>query len=129
MPSGCVEWTGFLDRDGYGQFRPGGRTSSKVRSHRWAFEYFVGPIPDGLVLDHLCRNRACVSPAHLEVVTSQENWLRGDGPARINAGKTHCINNHPLSGDNLYVARDGKRACKTCRKTRAAAYYQKRKAS
>lgn len=128
-PSGCVEWTGFLDRDGYGQFRPGGRQSGKVRSHRWAYEHLVGPIPDGLVLDHLCRNRACVNVDHLEPVTTRENWLRGEGPARINADKTHCINDHPLSGDNLLVAPDGKRACVSCRKARAAAYYQNGKAS
>lgn len=127
--SGCVEWTGFLDRDGYGQFRPSGRESSKVRSHRWAYEHFVGPIPAGLVLDHLCRNRGCVNVDHLEPVTPKENWLRGDGPARINADKTHCLNGHSLSGDNLRISADGKRSCFTCRKARAADYYRQKKAS
>jgi hypothetical protein len=124
--SGCVEWTGFLDRDGYGQFRPGGRDSSKVRAHRWAYEHFIGAIPGGMVLDHLCRNRCCVNVDHLEVVTPRENWLRGNGPARINADKTHCLNDHPLSGDNL-ILNGGKRACRTCRRAYGLAGYHRRK--
>lgn len=127
-PTGCIEWTGYLDKDGYGQIRPAGRKSTNMRVHRWAYEHFVGPIPDGLVIDHLCKNRACCNPDHLEPVTARENWLRGDGPARINADKTHCIYDHPLSGDNLIV-RDGKRACRECRRRIDLAGYHRRKAS
>lgn len=104
----CWEWLGSHDRNGYAIF---GRTVA----HRVAYALTSGPVPDGLELDHLCSNRGCVNPAHLEPVTRRENVHRSRSFAAINARKTHCPKGHPYSGDNLYVSRSGDRHCVTCR--------------
>jgi len=91
-----------------------------VRAHRYSYEAFVGPIPEGLTLDHLCRVRNCVNPEHLEPVSLKENLLRGDSSPAHNARKTHCMRGHALSGDNLYInPGTGYRACRTCLRERA----------
>jgi hypothetical protein len=72
--TGCWEWIGTCQSNGYGAFAVAGKT---LRAHRWAYEHFVGPIPVGLTIDHLCRNRTCVNPEHMEPVTSAENTRRG----------------------------------------------------
>lgn len=107
---GCVFWTAATDGKGYGLFWDG----RLVRAHRWAYEYFKGPIPEGLQLDHLCRNRNCVNPAHLEPVTQRENLLRGTTLSAANFAKTHCPQGHPYSGANLYVKPNGGRDCRKC---------------
>ena len=107
----CWIWIASIDANGYGQFSLDGMN---VRAHRVAYELEVGPIPDGLHLDHLCRVRNCVRPAHLEPVTQQENIARGFGASAINSRKNKCNNGHPLRGDNLVVRR-GWRECRTCR--------------
>lgn len=118
----CWEWTAFL-YNGYGRFSVAHRKS--IPAHRFAYESVVGPIPDGLTLDHLCRNRACVNPAHLEPVTMRVNTLRGIGPSAQNAVKTHCGAGHELTGDNVSVSANGWRRCRVCQRALTKAYDQR----
>lgn len=118
-PNGCHIWTGTRATNGYGQFHA---HSKRWASHRWIYTRLVGPIPDGLVIDHVvCDTPLCVNPAHLEPKTQAENILRGRGPTAINAAKTECINGHPLSGDNLFIAAQGRRKCRQCKRERERA--------
>ena len=114
--TGCWLWLKYIAQDtGYGKLTVDGR---QLYAHRVYYERHRGPIPEGLVIDHLCRVRNCVNPAHLEVVTRGENTLRGETPSGINSRKTHCPQGHPLSGDNLYRWKN-KRQCNICRLRRA----------
>lgn len=107
----CWEWRGSMYRDGYGRWRAGGRSRA---AHIVSWESVFGPVPEGLDLDHLCRNRGCVRPSHLEPVTRQVNLLRGRTIAAAHAAKTHCPKGHPYSEENTYRCR-GIRQCRTCR--------------
>lgn len=131
--AGCWEWQGKVRNGGYGaiEIRAGiGRATRKLRAaHRVSYEAFVAPIPDGLQIDHLCRNRRCVNPAHLEPVTAQENTLRGTSPAAENAAKTTCHRGHELAGDNLRVCADGTRRCRTCIRLMERLAYRKKRAA
>lgn len=119
-PQDCWTWTGCLT-NGYGQFWTHG--SQRVRAHRFAYELLVGPIPEGLQIDHLCRVPACVNPAHLEPVTARINVLRSESPIAQAAAQVFCIHGHPLSGGNLYVdPKRGFRQCRTCNRRRDAEY-------
>lgn len=110
--SGCWLWTGAIHPTGYGQMRtPGTRVSTSA--HRVVYESLVEPIAPGLVLDHLCRIRACVNPDHLEPVTHRVNLLRGVGINATNAAKTHCKHGHEFTPENTYRY-GNKRQCRTC---------------
>lgn len=114
-PDECWVWQGALHK-GYGIMRVAGHQRPV---HRVAWELEHGPIPDGLVIDHLCRNRACVNTAHMELVTPGENVLRGEAPPAVYARRTHCIHGHPFAGENLKLGtRDGRpiRICRACKR-------------
>ena len=125
-PGPCWWWSGHRGEQGYGRwFTTKANRSVAFAAHRLAYQLVVGPIPDGLTLDHLCRNRACVRPGDLEPVTGGVNTLRGDGATARNAAKTHCINGHEFDAANTY-RRANRRGCRACardrrRRTRAAA--------
>ncbi len=118
----CWNWNNYLDRDGYGQFWFNG---SNVRAHRFLFELKNGKIKKGLVIDHLCRNRACVNPDHLEAVKNEINLKRGN--IDHNKHKTECPRGHKYDEVNTYWYQE-RRQCNSCRRKRAlAVYYSKNK--
>jgi hypothetical protein len=124
--TGCLIWTAALGRDGYARVRviASTRVYKNVPVHRVVYEYVVGPIPEGMQIDHLCRNRACCRPEHLEPVTIRENLLRGETHAAANAAKTHCANGHPFSGENLSIQVGRyQRVCKACKRAEARRRY------
>jgi HNH endonuclease len=96
---------------GYGHLKVQGQAR---HAHRVSYEMLVGPIPVGLTLDHVCREKSCVRPEHLEAVPLRENIHRSGGRAALNVRKTHRLRGHPFSGDNQRIARDGGRVCRAC---------------
>lgn len=115
--SGCWLWTGTRKPTGYGRMSANGQGTS---AHRFSYEHHVGPIPDGLEIDHLCNEPACVNPDHLEPVTRAEN-LR-----RKTERHTHCRNGHEFTASNTYVA-SGRRYCRECGRVRTRAWYERTK--
>lgn len=134
LPNGCWEWTGFINKEGYGRTYFEG--SRSVPAQQAMYRMLVGPIPEGKVLDHACHtadascsagnscpHRRCVNPAHLEPVSGAENTARGAW-----ARKTHCPKGHPYNEENTLVSR-GRRYCRTCQRASAAAQQAKKKAA
>jgi len=135
-----IEALTITDSRGCWVYAPGRASSSGYRqvlvgprmlryAHRVTYEALVGPIPDGMQLDHLCRNRACVNPAHLEPVSPRENTMRSPmSMAAVNSRKTHCPQGHPLTPENVYGA-PKRRQCKTCTNTRASERWRRKRAA
>lgn len=123
LDAGCWVWARRRDRHGYGHIKIGGRS---ILAHRASYEAFVGAIPAGLTIDHLCANTLCVNPAHLEPVTMRANILRSNGITAVAARKTHCVRGHELAGENLYRSSTGKRHCRACNCLRTLAYKRRK---
>jgi hypothetical protein len=129
--TGCWEWQGSGTNGGYGQASVGGR---KVYTHRYTYERFVGPIPDGLVIDHLCRNRHCANPLHLEPVSMRENLVRSphwkDGSWVWLTPRTHCKRGHEFTAENTgVISTTGNRYCRECNRIMTRARYYAKKAA
>lgn len=122
----CWLWTGRTSDKGYGRFWVPPR---ELMAHRVAYELEVGPIPEGLTLDHLCRVRNCVNPAHLEPVTAGENVLRGEGPTARHARQTHCKHGHEFTEENTLIEPHGARSCRACSRRRSAAHWRRKRPS
>lgn len=123
---GCWPWKGYVRPDGYGEFYKTG--ASERRAHRMAYVLTYGSIPEGLTLDHLCRNPRCVRPDHLEAVTMGVNVLRGNGMSARHARQTHCVHGHPFDEVNTYITSTNARFCRACHRERQVKYQRAKRA-
>lgn len=115
-PDGCWQWIGAVSDLGYGTVSLTGEKTK--HAHRAVFELYYGPIPQGLVLDHICRNPGCVNPEHLEPVTQRENMNRGNSPSNVAKRTGYCGRGHALTPENVCIRANGHRLCRTCRDMR-----------
>lgn len=117
--TGCWLWTGAQTSSGYGEMVVGSKRGPGPRmayAHRLSYEHWKGEIPPRFDIDHLCRQRCCCNPSHLEAVTHRENNMRGDRYAQgaPNRSKTHCRHGHPFDERNTSVRPTGARRCRAC---------------
>lgn len=123
IDNGCWRWVGAIS-NGYGRFYINGKI---CLAHRVAFEWAKSKIPTGMTIDHLCRNRWCVNPDHLDVVSLKDNLLRGIGPTAIHAQATHCPQGHPYDLINTYFTPNGYRDCRICKRVSKLRWIAKHK--
>lgn len=115
--NGCWRWMGSINQGGYGNMGVSVPRKRNVPAHRVGYELYKGPIPEGLQLDHLCRNRWCVNPEHLEPVTQKENINRGESPTAVLHRLGHCARGHEMNEQNSYPRKKNPehRICKVCK--------------
>ena len=120
MMTNCIESKKGITTNGYSRIRI---NNKNIQAHRWAWELVNGQIPDEFVIDHICRNRKCVLPEHLRMVTQQENIMAG---LHNIDNRSHCNQGHPFVKENIMIRKSGKRECAECNRIRARANYAKK---
>lgn len=123
--NGCWQWRSPNKTTGYGEFH---WHYQRYLAHRFSYQHHIGPIPDGMQIDHLCRNRGCVNPKHLRVVTLAQNVLAGSGITAQNKRKTSCKNGHAYTDANTYK-HNGKRSCRVCKDALSRTYAKRLRSS
>lgn len=116
----CIESKKGITTNGYSRIRI---NNKNIQAHRWAWELVNGQIPEGFVIDHICRNRKCVLPEHLRMITQQENIMAG---LHNIDNRSHCNQGHPFVKENIMIRKSGKRECAECNRIRARANYAKK---